>query len=1209
MRLSPVCSRAKSSAGRLLSSIATALLMCAVALPLLDAAAQGSEDCSDTEIASALDNYRVAWVASKGLLGAEDEAETLDSPSTFWERVTDEAYDGVDSLRSGAIGDNEHAELTARIEGPANLRFRWKVDSQEHADFLTFAAVPENEADTADETSGKAPDERRISGVRGWTEIEVSLPLTTHYRVRWSYEKDSSGSAGADAGWIDDVRVDGPGYGEIQMYPPEAEGDSVRLSWPTLPCRHYQVEWRPTDNSLDWQGMISEVKPAIGAKGSLDERAILRAKRKYRVLLIEPPSFTRMPPRDFAEKEGDSLTLAYEAEGSGTIKYLWNYRRANDDRWEPLPIPEDGREIVSAGKGSTLHIDSLREAHEGEYILVAENKAGREPAPPVSVSVFQPPRLKAFVVRAGEEPKSRIALDEPGTPLPPKLSVNAGESLQIEPEVAGSGSIRAKWERQDPESGEWQHWSEGEDLRLRIEQAAPEHAGLYRLELEHKNWGKWEGPRVVAVDVISPPTNLCVRAESEECLSEGDWLEVDQLERLTLSVEAEGTPEFTYQWYRTNDPISQEEGGQSPTLSVATEQAGVSWYQVHVTNSAGFLDTEQFEITVTNAKPNNVRIMLRGTPTVTDRKWIQTRQFDPLQLSVEADGAGPFRYQWYRSSQRVSEELGGNSATVTVATDQIGKHVYHVDVANDIDTATSKTFEIRVSICPDHLFQDSIQSSRPPTHSDDCSFKVALEKAHSIAWDEAVRSNAPFDDPELWEQELISLAHLSLGDTAEAFRHVGYIESYGIREAMHRRISDWLAQRRNYSAALEATLRIDTVRERIDALNHIAVLQTTSRFEQEAQVTFGKAIQTAQDILDTMERNDAFGDIAVAQANAGDLNAALNTIAQIEVGQERDDVPSFRDSVLFYVVTALTEAGDLELAERASEQLRHAGMRASSLSAVAVAYAEAGQEAEAVAILKRAISVADDIKGKKNKFNALSHLSVAQYRLGDGEKAERTLEAMLEEVHKIDDLEIQDFAWINIASATAAMGNISEALDAVNRLNGREVQAMASFSVEMAWLGHIQYLVQKQNITEALELSQQILDQETQLAALRIIARAQSRFGDREGARSAFARILDIVESIEDWGSRNFKFIDLLNAQSRNGFIGEAIRNANRKDRTKAYDPYRQIGRGILDAINDENVEVGDIVNAIDAAHAITDYSARIAILAGIAALSGRTTQ
>ena len=106
-------------------------------------------------------------------------------------------------------------------------------------------------------------------------------PGTTHYRVRWSYEKDSSGSAHADAGWIDDVRVDGPGYGEIQMYPPEAEGDSVRLSWPTIPCRHYQA-WSgaPRARSLpDWQAMFPQVEARHGRRGdSLLERSNLHAK-------------------------------------------------------------------------------------------------------------------------------------------------------------------------------------------------------------------------------------------------------------------------------------------------------------------------------------------------------------------------------------------------------------------------------------------------------------------------------------------------------------------------------------------------------------------------------------------------------------------------------------------------------------------------------------------------------------------------------------------------------------------------------------------------------------------------------------------------------------------------------------------------------------------------------------------------------------------
>ena len=192
-----------------------------IGLPLSGAVAQGSNCAHDARIASALDNFRVAWVASKGRLSAEDGSEgtptTPDSHGTPWERVTDEAHDGVDSLRSGPIGDNEHTELTARIEGPATLRFWWKVDSQERADFLSFIAVPESETSVASETSRQTLRVTPISGKQGWTKVEVRLSEEMVYRVRWTYVKDSSRHAGADAGWIDGIEVEGTSYGETQI--------------------------------------------------------------------------------------------------------------------------------------------------------------------------------------------------------------------------------------------------------------------------------------------------------------------------------------------------------------------------------------------------------------------------------------------------------------------------------------------------------------------------------------------------------------------------------------------------------------------------------------------------------------------------------------------------------------------------------------------------------------------------------------------------------------------------------------------------------------------------------------------------------------------------------------------------------------------------------------------------------------------------------
>ena len=191
----------------------------------------------------------------------------------------------------------------------------------------------------------------------------------------------------------------------------------------------------------------------MGGEGSLLERPNLFAEREYRVTLVEPPSFTRTPStQKFPKKEGDPLTLSYEAEGSGEIEYTWYFDGAGVDRSTRQPAVGDNWKIVSDGRRTSLQFDGLTEESEGEYFLVAENMAGREKAPPVSVAVFQPPRLEAFVVRDGDEPEYRIVVEDTEEPTQRrKLSVNAGQSLEIEAEVAGSGTIEVVWKREDPE--------------------------------------------------------------------------------------------------------------------------------------------------------------------------------------------------------------------------------------------------------------------------------------------------------------------------------------------------------------------------------------------------------------------------------------------------------------------------------------------------------------------------------------------------------------------------------------------------------------------------------------------------------------------------------------------------------------------------------------------------------------------------------------
>ena len=572
-------------------SIPAVLAACFAAVWSAGAAAQGAGCVPDAEIASALDNFQLAWSVAKGRVGTEASPERHGSPGSFWKRVTDETHDRVDGLRSGSVGDNEHAYLSTRVVGPATLRFWWKVDSEELGDYLTFAAVVENESSIADGLPGRTIFERSISGDQGWAEVVVALPEETSYLARWSYVKDGSGRSDADAGWIDEVRVEGAGYGDIALNEPEEFGtDAIKLSWETIPCRHYQVFWRPKDTDGQWRSRISKVEPATGVVGSVLERSELFEKREYRVRLLAPPSFTRSPrSREFALTEGDPFSLVYEAEGSVPFRYRWYFRAAGANSPPRALAAGDGIAIDSGVGGSELKIAELRERDEGEYFLVAENAAGRETAPGVSVEVFQPPGLSSFQVKAGEDEPHRVEVGATEDGLA-AVRVNEGEGLVLNAEVTGSGPISSIWERRADATAPWRRVSGEDASTLSIESATSDDAGQYRLTLESRWGGPTFGPKVEVAVNLPPQARLVVEGERDE-------VRMDEALALTVEVMA-GTPPLFFQWYRDGHAVPAEDGGESATVAVATNRAGLYMYEAQVSNAAGLDQTLKHEITV-----------------------------------------------------------------------------------------------------------------------------------------------------------------------------------------------------------------------------------------------------------------------------------------------------------------------------------------------------------------------------------------------------------------------------------------------------------------------------------------------------------------------------------------------------------------------------------------------------------------------------------
>ncbi|WP_146853852.1 S8 family serine peptidase [Brevifollis gellanilyticus] len=112
------------------------------------------------------------------------------SGSAPWFGQTAMAHDSVDAARSAPVKDNLDTAFSLTVQGPGELTYWWKVDS-EATDKLKFEI-------------GTTP-KHEISGNQDWAQMTVAIPAGSQ-KLTWRYKKDGSTSSGADAGWVDEIR-------------------------------------------------------------------------------------------------------------------------------------------------------------------------------------------------------------------------------------------------------------------------------------------------------------------------------------------------------------------------------------------------------------------------------------------------------------------------------------------------------------------------------------------------------------------------------------------------------------------------------------------------------------------------------------------------------------------------------------------------------------------------------------------------------------------------------------------------------------------------------------------------------------------------------------------------------------------------------------------------------------------------------------------
>lgn len=106
------------------------------------------------------------------------------------ERFPDIAFDGIDCVRSGAIGHNEAATLSTTLTGPGEFSFYWNISSEKDYDFFTF--------------SDNGTELINVSGTtNGWQRTTLTFSDSAAHTLVWRYTKDSSTVAGMDCVMLD----------------------------------------------------------------------------------------------------------------------------------------------------------------------------------------------------------------------------------------------------------------------------------------------------------------------------------------------------------------------------------------------------------------------------------------------------------------------------------------------------------------------------------------------------------------------------------------------------------------------------------------------------------------------------------------------------------------------------------------------------------------------------------------------------------------------------------------------------------------------------------------------------------------------------------------------------------------------------------------------------------------------------------------------
>jgi hypothetical protein len=321
------------------------------------------------------------------------------------------------------------------------------------------------------------------------------------------------------------------------------------------------------------------------------------------------------------------------------------------------------------------------------------------------------------------------------------------------------------------------------------------------------------------------------------------------------------------------------------------------------------------------------------------------------------------------------------------------------------------------------------------------------------------------------------------------------------------RLCSYLIGDKRLAAAVETAQQIDHELNKIKALCEIAVAQELSGKEWDAHATMATAVDKAARIGNQIlyEKPEALNAIAVAQARAGNFQAAFATAEEMD-----SPAITLSEIALAQLHDGKNKAARATLAAaiREADKIEDHGEKAEALSAIAAAQLRVGAQAVALGNLAAAIMTADEVSDFWAKALALNKFAAAQAQVGNRDGARKLFESAIGTALQMGDGMNRGMVLSAIATTQADAGELVDAFTTAGKIRVSTSRAEAMSGIFAAQVRAGTHKVARETLAGAVKITARV-DQSSIAEALSVIAAVQAQSEEIAAAMETASQIND----------------------------------------------------------------------------------------------------